>query len=873
MLVVAAAVTARPLGVRDLQHTAWTTERGAPSGGQAMTQGADGFLWLAAADGVYRFDGVSFERLPAPPQNAERSREVRSLLVTRSGDLWVGFRRGGVAIYRRGVWRDPAMPAPEQPVLAMAEDRQGRIWVSSGRSDAGVALYDKGRWTTPRATWRLPDQMYWSALVASDGAIWLGGEDGIYVLRQEADIFTRAAPLADTFSLAEAPDGSVWGANTTEARRLAPTGDDVAPLIYERPADHVDIAFDRNGALWITHTLLGVLRIAEPSSGSRVTERFAMPDGLTARAGAAVSLDREGNIWVATSTGLDRFRTTDLVRDTTIPDRPRDGYLLFSDGGGTDYFADNDSVYQLVRDAPARLLTRGIAHPGAACRQADGAVWLGTDGKLLLFNAGRLERTVATTDIPFNFYGCAVDAAGSIWISAAAQGVLRLHNGKLAKMPDFGVDRRRAATGGIAADAQGRIVVWRRSERLWRYDGDRVTRWRGGPLERIGTVSVLHRDRDAILIGGEFGLARLANDKVTFLDSAVYPDLAGIRTILTSRRGETWITTQGAVLRVPTADLDAAFAAPGRAIRFRALSAMDGLPDANLPRWNLAEAADGRIAIATADTVLWIDPSKVTHNPLPPPVAITAIVADSARTVDPGELRLTAGTKRIEIDFTALGLSRPDKVRFRYRLIGEDDVWIDPGSRRQAFYTNLAPGTYVFEVIAANESGVWNRAGARAIFTIPATFVQSWLFKVLCAALVLVIGWMFYRARLQFVTERLRNRLEARLAERERIARELHDTLLQAVQGLILRFQSVADQFPSGQSARPLLADALDRADAVLVDGRQRVRDIRASQPSGDLSEALADLGNILSAESGTRFRLVVEGSPRALHPLVRHES
>jgi signal transduction histidine kinase len=247
---------------------------------------------------------------------------------------------------------------------------------------------------------------------------------------------------------------------------------------------------------------------------------------------------------------------------------------------------------------------------------------------------------------------------------------------------------------------------------------------------------------------------------------------------------------------------------------------------------------------------------------------------DGHLTRDPAALKLPSATANIEIDFAALSFADPKAVSVRYMLEGYDAGWIDPGSRRQAFYTNLPPRDYRFRVIAANADGAWNRAGAAVSFEIPRTFFQSYSFLVLCVALTLLLFWLAYRLHMAQVASSIRTRLEERMGERERIARELHDTLLQSVQGLVLRFQSVAHRMPPGEPSRAHLESALKRADEVMVEGRNRVRDLRAgdNDNAADLLATLQELADAAGFDPPVPIRIVVEGRPRHVDPLVAAE-
>ncbi|HEX7070010.1 MAG TPA: triple tyrosine motif-containing protein [Rhodothermales bacterium] len=287
----------------------------------------------------------------------------------------------------------------------------------------------------------------------------------------------------------------------------------------------------------------------------------------------------------------------------------------------------------------------------------------------------------------------------------------------------------------------------------------------------------------------------------------------------------------------------------------------------------MVRGGDGRIWIATETGTIWLDPERIVRNELPPGVAIRSVTADGRLYRDPASLTLPAATSNIEIDYAALSFASPGQVGVRYMLEGFDRMWRDPGTRRQAFYTNLPPGQYRFHVIAANDDGVWNRAGAAINFDIPPTFVQSRWFFALCLALALLLLWSLHRLRLAHLASRIRIRLEARLGERERIARDLHDTLLQGIQGLIWRFQAAADHIPPEDPARQMLEESLDRADKLLGDSRDKVQDLRpVAGDFGELGQALATEGRYFSNLHPAKLKVSIQGARRDLHPIVREE-
>jgi signal transduction histidine kinase len=286
----------------------------------------------------------------------------------------------------------------------------------------------------------------------------------------------------------------------------------------------------------------------------------------------------------------------------------------------------------------------------------------------------------------------------------------------------------------------------------------------------------------------------------------------------------------------------------------------------------MVQGGDGRLWIATETGTLWMNPERIEHNDSPPGVAIKSLTADDRLYRDPSSLELPAGTANVGIDCAVLSFADPKHTRARYKLEGFDRAWLDLGAGRQAFYTNLPPRKYRFHLIAANSDGIWNRDGVSVTFEIPPTFLQSRWFLALCVAVSIALLWLLYRLRAAQIADRVRTALEERLGERERIARELHDTLLQGVQGLILRFQSVANRMPPAEPIRALLESALKRADEVVAEGRRRVRDLRIDDRLRDLQVILRELADDAEFDPPVPIRVVVEGKSRTIHALVLAE-
>jgi signal transduction histidine kinase len=280
------------------------------------------------------------------------------------------------------------------------------------------------------------------------------------------------------------------------------------------------------------------------------------------------------------------------------------------------------------------------------------------------------------------------------------------------------------------------------------------------------------------------------------------------------------------------------------------------------------------------DGVSVVDPRRLPFNRLPPPVRIEQVTADhkTYATQDAGgQPRLPPLVRTLTIDYTALSLVAPEKVKFRYKLEPRDRDWEDAGNRRQAFYNDLPPGSYRFCVTACNNSGVWNEAGAFLDFSIAPAYYQTTWFLVSGVVAFLASLVALYRLRLRQVARRFNIRLEERVAERTRIARDFHDTLLQSFQGVLLKFHSVTYMLQDDSEARQKLEGVIEQAQQAVNEGRNAVRGLRSSTlVTNELAKAIGALGEDLRADQSVQnspdFRVIVEGASRDLIPLVRDE-
>ncbi len=385
----------------------------------------------------------------------------------------------------------------------------------------------------------------------------------------------------------------------------------------------------------------------------------------------------------------------------------------------------------------------------------------------------------------------------------------------------------------------------------------------------VGPVTALLHHQDLLLVAGEAGLAaRLGNGRFMPVNTDMAGVLEGITGMVADAHGHLWLNGSRGLVRLGSDQLRRALRT-GQPVTPRLFDAVDGMPGIALQSGPIPTAVladDGLLWLATNQGLAWLDTTRSHVNTMAPSVRIGDVLHGSEQQPLRDGLRLPAGTSQLQIDYVALSLARPERNRYRYRLSGVDDGWQDAGSSTRAYYTNLAPGNYRFEVEAANEDGIWSTAPASRSFRIAPTFIQTVWFKLLCTAAVLALLVLAVRIRSGQLAALFRARLQERNGERERIARDLHDTLLQGSQGLILRLHAISQSPQTPEPVRSQLESAMQLAERNLAEGRERVNALREGPFAGrDLASALADVHAEYAGHGTNPLRLTVEGTPPPL--------
>jgi signal transduction histidine kinase len=873
LLFACAPARAAPIGMK---HDRWSFDDGAPTRINAITQTRDGFLWIGGVDGLTRFDGVKFE--PVRAERSVTSRMIISALLSASnGDLWAGLARsGGVVRLRRGRAANMAMPQPSREVIDIAEGPDGAIWVArGGRANDVLARFRGGRWEELGRDWGLPDGHVWQLLFARDGTLWVVLDSGIASLQPGARRFGLLdRRLEGRASLAEDRQGRLWLADSRAVHLLRSVpGQPCSASVYSpaalKPISGSRMIFDSRGRLWGATLSDGLFTLEAPCASNRGAggagfAMFGASDGLTSDQTRSVYEDREGNVWVGTELGLDMLRPANVVVEDAIPANSARGYRMAVVSDGSVYIADGYNLYRIRPGDAPRVVLRSAVPLGTICPAGHDSIWIYRRDRLILVRGDRPTEEVLTPPGRAGF-GCVVDRQGRLWFSALEQGLYWREAGR---WREWG-PARRGVPANLGLSPEGRPVV------LFRLDapGLEYAPFMAVFASRhsVGTIESILFGHSRMFVSGLGGLESVADRKL--LSATRYPWLGSVNGLVETASGETWTFGDAGIVRMPTGALLRALDRPGTAIPHRIFGHQDGLNSfvqkSQSPQ--IGVGGDGRIWFLARRNVLRIDPARLRLNELPPPVHIRALSAGPSSFADPRTLRLAPGTSSVRIAYTALSLAVPSRVRFRYKLEGIDAHWVEAGTAREAGYNELDPGEYRFMVMATNNDGVWSKAPAILSFTIPPTFYETWAFRLACLILTLFLGWRLYAMRVHSLSRRLQARLEERAAERERIARELHDTLLQGVQGLILRFQAVTDRLPDEDPAKLGFNKALDRADQLLVEGRDRVRDLRSAD-SRPLHQAIKDLVAEQPFAPETRVTVRTEGPERPVRPLILDE-
>ncbi|HYE14803.1 MAG TPA: two-component regulator propeller domain-containing protein [Pyrinomonadaceae bacterium] len=858
-----------------LGHQVWQTENGLPQNTvHSVVQSADGYIWAATEEGLARFDGAGFDVFDKQSTPQLPSNDIRHLNATAKNALWVSTSAGLVRLFN-GEWT--AFTAreglPGDDVAMTYEDREGAVWIATS---SGLGRFKEGAFTVFTSREGLAGASVLSLAEASDGALWVGTRSGLSrfdgtgfahieapegftsggvdvmrrdgagrlwlgtpdgLLAHEGGRFARytaAEGLPDNrvLSLAAGRGGELWVGTAAGLCRFLegrceplPSGEAVSNGIV------LSVHEDAEGSLW-AGTESGGLHQLKPKKFTTYTTR----EGLASDLVKAIYEDRRGQVWVGTyGGGLSLLREGKITNYTTKDGLPSNIILaLFDDADGNLWVGTPDGLSRL-RDGRFDTFTSadGLANDFVRSIHADrsGGLWVGTRGGLTYMKGGRFKIYTAADGLPNDFVGTIYeDREGAVWIGTL---------------------------GGLSRFSAGQFKSYTTADGL----SDNV-------------VISLHGDAEGRLwIGTNGGGLNLLRDgKFTPFTTREGLPNDTIYRILEDGSGNLWMSCNKGVFRLSKRELEEFADGRARALAPVVYGTADGMETRECSGGGHPSGwrgRDGRLWFSTIRGVASVDPKRLRPNMQPPPAVVEEVRVDGELVRPAGRVELAPGKTRFDFHYAGLSFVAPEKVRYRYRLVGFDPDWVDGGARRVAYYTNLRPGDYRFEVVACNNDGVWSSAPASFAFTLRPHFYRTLWFYALCAlALALVVGQIYFlRVR------QMKARFAAVLQERNRIAREIHDNLAQEILGASVQLELVARMLAvSPEKAKSHLDRARSLVRSSIAEARRYVWDLRSqSLDDRDLPAALSEMTRRLAAEGGAQTQFAVGGTFRPLTPQVEN--
>jgi ligand-binding sensor domain-containing protein/signal transduction histidine kinase len=885
------------LDVSQYAHNSWKIREGFAKGRiTSIAQTPDGYLWLGTELGLYHFDGVRNVPWEPPPGEQLPGSMILSLLAARDGTLWIGTDKGLAS------WKDGKLTHYSELavifIFTIFEDRDGEVWagglgVPNGKlcaiQNGSTHCYGEDGSLGPVVLGLYED---------SKGNLWVGVVNGLWRWKPgTSNFYPVPGGLNGIPAFVEGDDGVLLFTARTGIDRLVNGKIEPYSLPSNLPQPHIyRMLRDRDGALWLGTSDHGVVHVHHGKM-----DVFARSDGLSGDLVGTLFEDREGDIWIVTTGGLDRFR--ELAVATVSVDQglssasvgsvlaETDGSIWLGTGGGLDRWNDGRIAIPPTGSAKRDGKLNGEI-PNSLFQDSRGRIWVSTQRGF-----GYLEKDTfsSISGIPGeHVHGIAEDSAGNLWVAEQKSGLFRLSpRSEVQQIPWAGLGHKDFAYALIADTVRGGLWIGFFQGGI-AYFSDGGIRASYGAADGLGegAVTSFRFDPDGTLwVATQGGLSRLKGGRFATLSSKNGLPCDPVHWMMEDEGHSFWLHMGCGLVHVARSDIDAWAGAVDNdkdanretraTIHPTVFDSSDGVSTgafASAYRPLVGKSSDGKLWFTSNDGASVLDPRHIPFNKFAPPVHIEQIVANHKSypvTSDAnGNVRLPPRIRDLQIDYTALSLVAPEKVLFRYKLEGWDRDWQDAGTRRQAFYNNLPPRNYRFRVMACNNSGVWNEAGASLDFFVAPAYYQTNRFRLSLVAAFLAALWGLYQFRLRQLAREFNMRLDERVLERTRIARELHDTLLQNVQGLILKIHAIGKRIPTTDATRQEIEKTLDYADQVLAEGRDRVRNLRtATVGFGELPKAFQQVVEEAAPNRSSTFKTVVEGTVLELHPIIREET
>ena len=829
--------------------TAWTTKDGLPSGNiMAMAQDRQGFLWLGmSGGGLVRFDGFQFSPWGSGGEPALPGDYIPALLGARDGSLWVGFGHSpGVQpsalvsriVDGRVTTYSDSDGLPAGTVAAIREDRHGTIWVAGS---GGLAAFDGRGWRPFGRADGLPELDAFSLYEDREGALWMGTSAGVYTRPDEAAAFElHDATLTSVQSFAQDEDGTIWITDDhVGVRTLAPAE---RPLAARLPTGvGSQVLHDGRGTLWFAALGEGLFRISPArAAGAPRIERFNY-EGHFSGPARALFLDRENNIWVGMrGSGLLRLSRTPIVTDIPLQGVANDGVRgLAATADGSVWVATG---HTLNRFSGGHRRTYRVGQVASLHTTSGGDLWIASAEGIRRFVDGRFETLDLGGEAHYERASSfTFDTGGNLWLCNNTQGLFMWRNGHRTptRFDDVPLVAHRPCTY-LFADVQGRMWIGFTNGGVAVFEGDSFRLYGSGHgLAEGGVVAIQQTKNGAIWIATTGAVTRIHGGHFTTVSRRNGLPGKIVPSFVEDDEGFIWLGVESGagLIRFSAAEMDEIASEPTSQLRFRLYDRSDGLqgPIVRLNRASAAKDRSGRLWFVSGRGVAIVDlralqPSQRVASP-----RIQGVLADGKEHSLTGTMHLSAWTQTVAIDYAAISLSSSSNVRFSYLLEGHSRTWVDAGAARRATYANLLPGNYRFRVKATSD-GVWRGPEAMLSFTVNQPFYRTYWFSGLCLTGCVGLLWTAQRLRLRAV----RNEYSLIVAERARVSRDIHDTLLQSLGAFNLQLEVVARQLGHSQASASDTVQQLKTQVALCIqDARRSIWDLRSPRlEAHDLVEA-----------------------------------
>jgi signal transduction histidine kinase/ligand-binding sensor domain-containing protein len=820
----------------------------------AIAQDLDGYLWLGTPDGIVRFDGTRFQPWAQITGSVPPAQWAAALAPSSQGGVWGGLAgAGGVARISRGgtTYYSPADGAPPG-VNALLEDRRGTVWAASGH---GLFRYAGSRWSRLSEADGYDGDQAFSVYEDRAGRVWVGAARGLYRYDgTELHVVDSTARYVD--SLVEDDAGNLWVTDRASIVRKLGTSSRLRldPRI-RLPLPGWRIIPDGRGGLLVASFSGGLFRLANPTGADPLLEPVEYEDRLRGSP-RALYRDRDDNIWVGMRGGLLR-----LSENTFQYTGPLDG--LNRDGVRTAAVAADGSIWIATTQALNRLVdgsrqSFALSQTRALHADRSGGMWVATDQIVGRYAMGRLTRE-RIPDIQASQVNDLTTTAAALWLCTAFRGVLSWDGKTLTSHRQPGESGRQCAS--ILADRQDRVWAG--------FAGGGVALYEHGSVRALtereglapGSVwQIVQGNDDAVWFATAGGVSRYQHDRFTSVTTAHAPIAAVVPVLVVDTEGYVWLGVQsGAVLmRFHASEMDAIDEEPHHRLVYALYDESDGLqPGTQMWQNGAAGVRDlaGRIWVVDGAGMTIIDPRQLREPRRASPPSLETITVNGER-VNPAAVRRFANGSSVQIEYSALSLSATSKLRFRHLLEGADADWVYDADGRRASYTNLRAGDYRFRV-STTEGGQWTEPSLWAFTVDPPLYLSGWF---LLAAGTVLVGGIVAAARLR--VRAVKTRYALVIAERTRVSREIHDTLLQSLAALGPELEALATRVPPREADMPSELRRLRRqVDRSVRDARESILELRRhAMGTPRLADSLTQLADDTETRHGVRPTVAVAG-------------